>query len=67
MMPLETIKMNDKEVERYKSGDDVDQIVYSAACRSDYHPCGYGIYGCERVVEKDGEYFAQWVRGTHCD
>ena len=68
MLPIATCKLNEKEVERYLSGqEDVDSLVYEIACRSYYHPAGYGIYGGEAIIKTDEGYFAKWVRGSHCD
>ena len=67
MFPKATIMLTDSEIERYKNGEEVYKIVFDAACRSSYHPYGYGIYGFERIYEEEGKHYAEWQRGTHCD
>lgn len=67
MLPIAKCKLNDDEIKRYESGEPLHILVHDIACRSAFHPAGYGFYGDERIVKTDDGYFAHWTRGTHCD
>lgn len=63
---IQKVKLTKNEISRFKNGENKKDIVYNIAERT-YHPCGYGIYGQEKIYEENGEYYAQWLRAASCD
>jgi len=64
-MVTEKRKLTQEEIEQYKNGEDVYNIVNTVSERISYPVIAYGCYSY-KIIEENGEFIAIWERDRCC-